>query len=495
MGRMSRVERMKAEAQPIITPKVMSTLEDLACQMLGGSMHKTQSEYIFYDDKVSWLTGPIGTDKTAAAVARMTIPALCLPGSVWFVCRAVKWTLEETTLKQYKEIWERLGKGLIIDKQESPIIKYWLAPAVPQPGRDKPEPVEFIFHSLDDLEKLGGTAFTGAEVDEANEISQQQAATLDARLRRRLPWQTRPEGPFYLNFVSNPVRRSHWLHYMFCGEEDCDPAGPWGRKFLADKKENEANLPPNYYEDRARGMTPEMRLRFIEGQCGPDPAGEAVFGEEWDNSLHVRDNLAKNYDPSLPGVRGWDFGRRKPACVIAQRQKNGQVWRLAAQMGNNESLANFARKVLARCGEQFPGIKQWADWCDPHGDAKRDVSERTSFDVMRELGMKPQYRHHSISHRLELMSKGLTTLVDKKPKNLYDRTNCGLLTEGYGGGYCWPPPNPNTGAIKDKPLADGWYEHPMDADGYIEVGLAGPTTDPKKFPTNLRVVRNPHTGR
>lgn len=493
--RLSRIERMKLEAAPVLTPTVMNTLEELACQMLGGPMHKTQGEYIFYDEKVSWLTGPIGTGKTAAAVARMTIPALCLPGSCWFVGRAVKWTLEETTLKEYLKIWARLGKGLIVDKQESPIIKYWLAPAVSQPGRAKPEPVEFIFHSLDDLEKLGGTAFTGAEVDEANEISQQQAATLDARLRFQLPWQDRPLGPYYLNLVSNPVRRSHWLHRKFCGEEDSDPGEPWGKKFAASKEENEGHLPPGYYEDRAKGMTPEMRLRFIEGQCGPDPAGEAVFAQEWDNNLHVRDGLAAAYSHSLPGVRGWDFGRRRPACVIAQRQNNGQVWRLAAQMGNNESLENFGKKILARCGEQFPSIRVWTDWCDPHGDAKRDVSEITSFDVMRGLGMKPQYRHHAILTRLELMSKGLTTLCDKKPRSLYDRTNCGLLTEGYGGGYCWPPAKLNTGEVKDKPLADGWYEHPMDADGYIEVGLAGPNVDPKKFAANLRKVHNPHTGR
>jgi hypothetical protein len=492
--RLSRIEKMRLESQPVLTAQQLSSLEELAAQMMGGPLHKTQSEYIFYDDKVSWLTGPIGTGKTAAAVARMTIPALCLPGSSWFVGRAVKWTLEETTLKEYLSIWSRLGPGLIVDKQESPIIKYWLAPAVPSPDDGKAEPVEFIFHSIDDLEKLGGTAFTGVEVDEANEITQQQAATLDARLRKRLRWQKQPVGPFYLNFVSNPVRRSHWLHKMFCGEEDCDPV-PWGRKFLADKKENEANLPPGYYEDRAKGMTPEMKLRFIEGQCGPDPAGEGVFVQEWDNNLHVRDGLAKNYTRGLGGIRGWDFGRRRPACVIAQKQRNGQVWRLAAQMGNNESLENFGRKILARCGEQFPGITSWTDFCDPHGDAKRDVSEQTSLDVLRSLGVNPRSRHHSIATRLELMSKGLTTLVDKKPRSLYDRTNCGLLIEGYGGGYCWPPASPTTGAIKDKPLADGWYEHPMDADGYIEVGLAGPLVDTSKFPTKLHKVRNPYTGR
>lgn len=492
--RMSRIEKMKAEAQPIITPRVMTKLEDLACQMLGGPMSKTQEEYIFYDDKVSWLTGPIGTGKTAAAVARTTIPALCLPGSIWFVYRAVKWTLEETTLKEFKKVWERLGSGLIVDKQESPIIKYWLAPAVEQPGRTKPEPVEFIFHSLDDLEKLGGTAFTGATGDEANELLQQQVATVDARLRHKLPWQERPMGPFYLNLLSNPVRRSHWLHRMFCAEEDCDEV-PWGKKFLMDKKENEQNLPPGYYEDRAKGMTPEMRLRFIEGQCGPDPAGEAVFAEEWDTNLHALPDLAKNYDRNLPGLLGWDFGRRKPACVVAQKQRNGQVWRLRAMMGNNESLKNFAFKVKAQLAEQFPAVKEWTSHCDPHGDAKRDVSEITSFDVLREAGFRPHFRHHAITTRLEKMSEGLTTLVAKKPRSLYDKVYCSLLTEGYGGGYCWPPPNPNTGAIKDKPLADGWYEHPMDADGYIEMGLAGPNLDPKKFPSSLRKVVNPHTGR
>lgn len=491
--RLSRIEKLRLESISPVEPQTMATLEELASTLMGGKpLHATQREYVFYPNKVSWLTGPIGTGKTAAAVARVTIPAVLLPGSRWFVGRAVKWTLEETTMRDFLTHWARLGKGFIIDKQESPIIKYWLAPAVRRPDGKPAEPVEVIFHSLDDLSKLGGTAFTGALIDEANEIEQQQASTLDARLRQLLPGQERPEGPFYLNLVSNPVRRSHWLHRMFCNEEDCEPV-PWGKKFLTDKKENEAYLPPGYYEDRALGMTPEMRLRFIEGQCGPDPAGEGVFSDEFSQDLHVA-NL--KYTPKLPMIRGWDFGRRRPACVFAQRQPNGAVWRLAAMLGNNESLDRFSERVLNRSGEQFAGVGQWTDFCDPHGAAKRDVSEETSFSILQKKGIQPRSRDVSIATRLELMSKGLRMLIGKRPRSQYDRANCGLLIEGYGGGYCWPPASPLTGVTKEKPLADGWYEHPMDADGYIEVGLAlGNTVRLEDHPRSLRRVVNPYTGR
>jgi hypothetical protein len=491
--RLSRIERIKLESAAPVDAQQMASLEELAAQMMGGPLHKTQREYVFSDEKVSWLTGPIGTGKTAAVVARTTIPALCLPGSRWFIARAVKWTLEETTLPAFLKAWKKLGPGLIVDKQESPIIKYWLAPAVPGVKGRKPEPVEFIFHSLDDLEKLGGTEFTGATVDEANEITQQQASTLDGRLRHPLPGQARPEGPFYLNLLSNPVRRSHWLHKMFCGEEDCELV-PWGKKYLTDKTENEAFLPPGYYEDRAKGMTPEMRLRFIDGQCGPDPAGEGVFSDEFSVDLHVRD---LKFNPRLRKmIRGWDFGRRRPACVWAQLQPNGQLWRLAAMMGNNESLHRFAQRVLSRSAEQFPGIDQWTDFVDPHGAARRDVSEETSHSVLQKMGITPRFRDVAIATRLELMSKGLATIIEKKPRSQFDRTNCGLLIEGYGGGYCWPPASRLTGQLKDKPLADGWYEHSMDADGYIEVGLAmGSGLKHEDFKSNVRRVVNPYTGR
>lgn len=490
--RLSRIEKMRQESAPTPEPQVLNTLEQLACAfMKTKALTKTQREYIFWPGKTSWFTGPIGTGKTNGGAARVIIPGLMLPGSMWFICRAVKWTLEETTLKRFDKLLLNYGKGLLVDKQESPIIKRWLAPAVRGPDGKPGEPVELIFHSLDELEKLGGTEFTGVLVDEANEITVEQAATLDARLRWALPGQERPMGPFYLNFLSNPVRRSHWLHKRFCGEEDCDPE-QWGRKFLATKEENEDHLPPGYYEDRAKGMTPEMRLRFIEGQCGPDPAGEGIFSAEFDTGLHVRE---LKFDPKLPMIRGWDFGRRRPACVWAQKQRSGAVWRLAAQLGNNESLDVFATKVLMRSAEQFPGVKDWLDFCDPHGDAKKDVSEKSSFDILREKGINPRSRHHSIELRLQKMSEGLRTMIEKKPRSLFDRTNCQLLIEGYGGGYCWPPPSPTTGQLKDKPLADGWYEHPMDADGYIEVGLAlGGTHKAEDFAKNLRKIRNPFTG-
>lgn len=191
--------------------------------------------------------------------------------------------------------------------------------------------------------------------------------------------------------------------------------------------------------------------------------------------------------------RSWDFGKRRPGCVIAQRTNSGHVNRLLAVLGQNEMLHSFASRVLMMCAEKFPD-GDWNDWCDPHGAAKRDVSEKSSHDVLRELGLRPQFRETEIDSGLELMARGLNTIINKRPRSMYDRRGCSILIEGYASGYKWPEERIGQ-SQRRKPLADGYYEHVMDCDRYLEVGLNiqkfGHKTGERRV---LRRIRNPLTG-
>lgn len=489
--RLSRLEKAQRAAGDTSEAVVRASLNyDLLVQtILGGPPSETQRAFIFSPNRIAWFTGPYGSGKTGALVCSVVLPALIYPDSKWFVARETYWTLQETTLGDFERYILRLGSNIVVDRQKGPPYKVWLASGLRKADGRPEEPSLVVFHSLDDMDKLGSTQFSGVAVDEANEIQQPIAAALDGRLRhRREHYEMRPEGPFFLRFASNPVRRSHWLHQYFCAEPDCKLQEPWGIKFKSKPYENAANLPPNYYEDIGKGMTQEQKLRFVLGECGPDPKGDGVYSE-FRPEMHVKEGL--KYDPKFPLIRGWDFGRRRPAVVWAQLVE-GQLRRLAAMMGDNISLERFYERVMNRTSMQFFEAREFLDYCDPSGNQKRDVSEETSISILQKKGLNPRWRDVKLETGIELVGKGLTTLTSKgEARSVFDRANCSLLIEGYLGGYCWPKPTALR-EVHDKPFKDGFYEHLMDADRYIETCIAlGPTAP---YANHKRTLRRQRSG-
>lgn len=502
--RRSLLELYEADNHRPAEQTVLRGLEDVAERCVGGPLSEPQRGYIFCPDFIAWFTGPYGSGKTSALVASLMMPSMLYPDSHWFLARAVYWTLEETTLKELDDVIDRIGPNIVIDRVKGPPYKLWIKPAVQLKDFDVTPPSKITVHSLDDMGKLGSTRFSGIGVDEADEVDENIITALPGRLRhkrkcepkRTLPDgkpDTRPQGPFFLRMSSNPPRRSHFLHRKFCTDEDTDPV-KMGTKFGSTRADNEHNLPEGYYEKMTAGMSPSQKLRYAEGLCGPDPSGDGVFSDDFNNEIHAAPCV---YDPTYPLIRGWDFGRRGPSVVWAQ-PKAGQVVRLACTIGKNISLYAFSERVLNQTAVMFPRPASQLDYVDPHGDAKRDVSEKTSVSILREKRLSPQWRDVSVETGIELMTKWLHTMVPapggSKPKSQFDRVRCNALIEGYMSGYCYPPGTKNQ-PHKPKPLADGYYEHVMDADRYIVVNMEmGSTVKVEEHRRVLRRVRNPLTG-
>lgn len=484
--RLSNREKLQRSNLVVEAPRTAHNLEAVCETILEGPLNDTQRAFVFSPERVGWFVGPYGSGKTGAAVCAITLPCLIYPNSKWFVARATYWTLQETTLGDFEKYLLRLGPNIFVDRQKGPPYKVWLASGLRKPDGRPEEPSEVIFHSLDDMEKLGSTQFSGVMIDEANEIDRETATTLNGRLRwKRDGYEQKPEGPFFWRAVSNAVRRSHWLHKMFCGIDEPDDqtdSKPWGKKFRSKPYENSHNLPPNYYEEISKGFTAEQKLRFVEGACGPDPQGDGVF-PEFNPTIHVGEY---RYDPRFPIIRGWDFGRRRPACVFAQLVED-QLIHLAAMLGQEIALERFIDRVFARTTMQFGLAKQFIDYVDPHGTQRRDVSEETSVSIMQKRGLNPRWRDVALNTGLELMSKRLTNLTSRgKPTSVFDRANCSILIEGYQGGYCWPKPT-SLREVAEIPYKDGTYEHVMDADRYIHVCTSlGPSVPADGHRRNLR---------
>lgn len=501
-SRRSRLEQMRQITAGAERPAPIETnsIDDLARLFISGihgSLLPTQREFVFSPERIKWFAGPVGSAKTSTLVGSIIIPAMLYPGSRWMISRWTYSALEETTMQRFDDM-ARNFPGLIAEDQAGPPRKIWIKSARHNERGQPLEPSSILFTSLDETSKFGSLEFNGIGVDEANEITAEMANMLNDRLRYKMPWQKLPElppwttldeGPFALNLVSNPVTHSHWLHKKFCMEEGCE-IPPMGKKFRPQARENEKNLPRGYYEDIARGKSAQEIVRYIEGECGPDPDGKPVF-DQFIHALHVG---KLEYNPSVPMLRGWDFGRRRPACVWAQLTPEGHLNILHAIIGENESTKQFAQKVKQVSATKFPFATRWRDYGDPAGEQRKSNSDDTDITVLHKEGIALMHRKTTIKQGLEVMTANLTTLVGKRPKKMID-SQCKLMIDAYSSGYRWPETRPGH-KEPETPLKDGFYEHPMDGDRYLEVNLAlGSTSEMGQHAHLLRQVMSPLTGR
>ncbi len=467
----ARMRSQRAKTGPL-------DFEGLACMALGVKrLLPTQKQFIECNDRIALYRGPVGCAKSVSLVGSILMPALLLPGSRWGLFRAHWWTLQPTTLEVLKGCLRRLGPGAMVDKQEGPPYRVWINPAVLDENGRPGEPSEVLCYGLDDLEKLGSQEFTGVAIDEVSEVGEHVAHTLNTRLRHKRSGQEGAVGPFFWRGACNPTNRAHWIHRQFCAEHDCMQP-PWGRLFKPHPRENVENLPPNYYNDISAGMSTGMKVRFVEGECGADPTGTPVF-PEFSRLLHC-ENF--KYLPNVPLWLSFDFGRRRPACLMAQITPDGCTNVLHAELGNNESLQNFAGRMKMIVQIRFPQAGEIRVVCDPHGTQRKDTTEKTSIDVLRELGLPPRYRSVSVAMGLEFISKGLNTLIRGRPRLRFDARHCTVLVEGFEGGYCWSEGK----ETKQEPEKNGLHDHLMDCLRYLEVNTQlGSAVEQHEWPDSL----------
>lgn len=491
--RKSRVEKAReaASAGKVIEP-VETDLKGLAALVVSDKRQilPTQEEFIFSPHRVKWYVGPVGCAKTTTGCGSVIVPAMLYPGSRWLIARWTYGALEQTTMKRFDECLRRLGPSVIVDEIKGPPRSVYIASALRTPDGKPAEPSEIVFGSLDEETKLGSQEFTGILVDEANEIEKTMAETLNSRLRHKLPGQERAIGPFFLNLVSNPTNKNHWLHKGFCREAGCDP-DPFGVKFRPKPRENIDNLPPGYYDTISVGMSPEMKTRMVEGECGSDPGGNPVYKGSWNGRIHVGDLL---YYPHLPMGRTWDFGRRRPAITFWQPLPDSCVNFLYAELGENETTEQFAKRVLQTGGVYFRGINKWIDFCDPAGAQKKSNSEESDVDILRKMGINVQYRDTLVKTGIDLVTKGLNTLVKGRPQYMFDRRGCEYLIDGFASGYTYALDRAGK-ELKEEPVKDGYYDHGMDTVRYTAVNLIlGSTLSAEHHLPSLRVIRGTLTG-
>jgi phage terminase large subunit len=409
--------------------------------------------------------GGLGSGKSVAAWEEIKALALENPGFTYLIGRKTLPSLRDTTLKT---VFSRMEDGLQKTFNQTHLTLTLVNGS------------QILFRPLDDPEKMKSLEIAGFFVDEANEIDQDMYNTLKSRVRQKVQGK---EPTMYRTIIAlNPTEEDHWIPQLFL--HNCPPGS---KMFTSTTLDNLKNLPDGYVEELKRMYSKDMQQRMIYGLFGKVHKGRPVY-PQFQRGQYVFD---VPYDPTLPLIRGWDFGYNRPACVWLQMKKN-QIRVLAEMLGKEVYLDDFVKDTvlpyqMSLFGEQRMKI---LDFCDPRGADQSDKG-KTSVQMLNELGIYPAYRRTWIEEGIKAVKQQLDTVdPDTKENNFLIHPRCKTLIEGFNGGY-------HRESGEETPVKDDFYDHLQDALRYAllhcvqRAKISGLMKEQQK----AKIFVNPHTGR
>lgn len=486
------------------------SLEELVLLMLDPrpfgqrQMNVTQRAFIFDNAPVGGFMGPKGSAKTSAGSAAGFLRTLMHPGSKGVVLRKDSNDLKQTTRLRFDEMLRRLPKGTLLDRSKEPPETWYIQPIPllhPDGSLWDDSPSLITFSGLESLEEGGSVEADWAFVDEASEVTERSVAAVTGWMRNIPPWaeslaQLKGSGFYRTMMAFNPTDTFHWL-YTACTGNDHQGRKvrePWVKLFTPVYRENQRNLPADYYDTLALTMPNDMRMRLVEGQWGAVFDGDAVF-REFSRALHMRQDLFKTrYDVNAPLLRFWDFGYRRPYVVWCQLDHLGRLLHFKEFMGENIEIGPFIDQVRTREKLWFPYHEDFMDYGDPAARQKKDTG--STLQVLASKGISLRFKVGvSIEEGLATMRVWFERIIDKEPAIQYDADGVPILTRALSGGYHY---DKNDIAQVKKPVKDGFYDHPVDGDRYGITNLFGVSGKSqqelvKDFPTSLEYTAQADT--
>lgn len=463
--RKSNLEKLRETKRAEMKPTEVEGLDGLIKLMLGGDYNPTQKAFIYDPARIKAYKGPAGCAKTSTLAAAGLARALLQPGSKGFVSRNDYNDLMDTTALRMQEMLNRLPKGILLDRDKSPPMKWYLRSAIPDG-----EPSQITFMGLKD--DVVGVEANWWIIDEMNEVEENRIHQINARLRA-------PGGNYMLAGAFNPPDKHHWLYTACTGKDFQDRKlqgkDPWMKLYEPQSRENVRNLPDDYYENLAKTLPEDQRQRYVDGEWGSTFDGQPVY-REFKYPVHARTNL--QFDRNVRLLRFWDFGYTRPAVLWAQFDWQGRLYILREFLGQNMEATEFIGRVQQQTREHFPGASNIMDYGDPAVVQKKDTG--STLHLFHKAGITMYYQTSTIEKGLQLLRQRLNLLIDGEPGIQFDRRFASITIAGLRGGYRMD----DKGA---KPVKDGYYDHLMDALRYgvlntLGGGLSHTQGD---LPTNL----------
>lgn len=460
---------------------VLSSELDLLKLLMDGDrapelrvINPTQLAYIQSDAAIKAYMGPAGSGKSVVGCADTMLKALLMPGTKWFIARRDYNDLMDTTARTMGNILRRLPEGTLIDRQKAAPMKWWIKPVVSGIDGTMPEPSEITFMGLSD--DVGSYEYTGGFVDELDEVEEHYFFQMMGRLRSK-PHPEFPDENFQIGGAFNPPPMTHWL-YTACtglniaGEKVKEPRISL---FRPEPKENQRNLPRDYYENMTATMPLELRQRYVDGSWGNTYPGEPVI-RQFRRERHVSPVPLKYMGGTL--FRFWDFGYNRPAVLTCQLSMDGRIQILDEFLGHHIEGTRFVDTILARCAQKFPNCQKYVDYGDPAVAQHKDTG--SMLKLLNDAGILMRYQRTPFDVSVQVLRKRFEMDIEGVPAILLD-PSVRILADGLGGGY----------HLKEDgvtPRKDGFFDHEIDALRYGVWNLFGVTMSsmrPEEVQTSL----------
>lgn len=259
-------------------------------------------------------SGAFGAGKSIALCTKGLKLSQDYPGNFGFICRKVRASLAQTTLKTFLELV--CPREIIADYNKSEGLVTLTNSS------------QILFGGLDDPLKLGSLNLGWAGIDEAIETNEEDWKMIEGRLRLR-------DVPHQIFAATNPGPPSHYLYRIFFTEKR-------GDVFQASALEN-PELPEDY-KVRLKEFEGTYYQRYVLGQwVGMEGLVYSAFDEK--NCLIPRFDISKRWLVHS----GHDFGLANPATLFyAQDPDTGNFFLFAEYLpgtgyGIYDHVQNFKR--------------------------------------------------------------------------------------------------------------------------------------------------------
>lgn len=305
----------------------------------------------------------------------------------------------------------------------------------------------------DEWDRWGSVELASFYLQEAQEIDWKIFDALTQRLRD--PLGTVNGIPYYKGFFdARGVKKEHWIYKKFVERawnvdtpeqhtEACRK-GTFCRSHVANPdfvyvqfrtSDNEQNLRPGYLDDQVRGHKEDFAWKqmMLEGEFGYDIEGRPVY-EAYRPDLHDAEIFE---DPTLPILRGVDFGYNRPAVLWCQYTRDGRLLVLRELCPVGVSRDELHAEVSGLQKAEFPDRHptQYKDFGDiageqPHTTGVTDTEAWEQYFQTRVEGRKAR-----VEDGLNIVRDLMMRSTKRGAPRFQVDYRCETLREALGGAY------------------------------------------------------------
>lgn len=303
--------------------------------------HPTQLSFLQSQAPYKDFQGAFGSGKTQCLAWQVIILAHSFPNNRGLIGRYAYPDLRDTTRKRFMEVVDpALVRRASLPETGDGYVE-WKVGGVT------------LFRNLDRAEKFGSLSLGYFGIDEGSECPESVWDYLEARVGRH--WKDiMPSGsavPYSPGFmVGNPGGRDwRWKKFHSTGHDGNLYAG-----FVSRPRENEAFLPPGYYDRISRGKPAWWIARYVMGKIG---AQGGLVWPMWDDDMHLVATFVIPRD--WRRQTGHDHGRNNPtACLWSAVDTAGNLVCFREYENAGPTIAEHCNTILRAERKGFDQVER-----------------------------------------------------------------------------------------------------------------------------------------